>query len=79
LVKQIYSEGQVSDSPLRFSAKRFSLRPYSYHSPANETQTMGKGDRKSKRGKIWRGSFGKKRPKDQGQKKVIQAAAAKPA
>ncbi len=24
---------------------------------------MGKGDRKSKRGKIWRGSHGKKRPK----------------
>ncbi|MCB2169055.1 MAG: 30S ribosomal protein THX [Deltaproteobacteria bacterium] len=24
---------------------------------------MGKGDRRSKRGKIWRGSNGKKRPK----------------
>ena len=24
---------------------------------------MGKGDRKSKRGKIWRGSYGKSRPK----------------
>lgn len=24
---------------------------------------MGKGDRKSKRGKIWRGSHGKTRPK----------------
>lgn len=23
---------------------------------------MGKGDRKSRRGKIWRGSFGKRRP-----------------
>ncbi|MBK7251537.1 MAG: 30S ribosomal protein THX [Gammaproteobacteria bacterium] len=25
---------------------------------------MGKGDRKSRRGKIYRGSFGKTRPKD---------------
>lgn len=24
---------------------------------------MGKGDKKSKRGKIWRGSFGNSRPK----------------
>lgn len=24
---------------------------------------MGKGDKKSKRGKIWRGSYGKTRPK----------------
>ena len=24
---------------------------------------MGKGDRRTKRGKIWRGSFGKSRPK----------------
>ncbi len=24
---------------------------------------MGKGDRKSKRGKIWRGTHGKRRPK----------------
>ncbi|MBN2736721.1 MAG: 30S ribosomal protein THX [Spirochaetales bacterium] len=26
---------------------------------------MGKGDRRSKRGKIWRNSFGKTRPKKQ--------------
>lgn len=25
---------------------------------------MGKGDRRSKRGKIWRGTNGKKRPKE---------------
>jgi 30S ribosomal protein S31 len=24
---------------------------------------MGKGDQRSRRGKIWRGTFGKKRPK----------------
>jgi 30S ribosomal protein S31 len=24
---------------------------------------MGKGDKKSRRGKIWRGTFGKRRPK----------------
>lgn len=30
---------------------------------------MGKGDRKSKRGKIYRGSFGKTRTKDPAKKK----------
>jgi 30S ribosomal protein S31 len=31
---------------------------------------MGKGDRKTRRGKIWRGSFGKTRPKGSGKKKT---------
>ncbi len=33
---------------------------------------MGKGDRKTRRGKIYRGSFGKSRPKDpsKGKKKT---------
>ncbi len=29
---------------------------------------MGKGDRKTRRGKIYRGSFGKSRPKDPSKK-----------
>ncbi|HJZ79679.1 MAG TPA: 30S ribosomal protein THX [Pyrinomonadaceae bacterium] len=32
---------------------------------------MGKGDQRSRRGKIWRGTFGKRRPK-----KIRHAAAA---
>jgi len=28
-----------------------------------EGSTMGKGDRRSRRGKIWRGTTGKRRPK----------------
>lgn len=39
---------------------------------------MGKGDRKTRRGKIYRGSFGKTRPKDPA-KQTKQKAAAKPA
>jgi 30S ribosomal protein S31 len=35
---------------------------------------LGKGDRKTRRGKIYRGSFGKSRPKDPAKK---PAAAAK--
>jgi len=31
---------------------------------------MGKGDRKSKRGKVWRGTTGKRRPKAAVLKKV---------
>jgi 30S ribosomal protein S31 len=31
---------------------------------------MGKGDRKSTKGKIWRGSYGKSRPKTKNVKKV---------
>ncbi|MGH7751567.1 MAG: 30S ribosomal protein THX [Gemmatimonadales bacterium] len=34
---------------------------------------MGKGDKKSRRGKLWRGSFGKRRPRKK--KKKQQAAA----
>jgi 30S ribosomal protein S31 len=38
---------------------------------------MGKGDQRSRRGKIYRGSFGKSRPKDPAkrQKKAKRAAA----
>jgi 30S ribosomal protein S31 len=34
---------------------------------------VGKGDRKTRRGKIYRGSFGKSRPKDPGAKKRAAA------
>jgi 30S ribosomal protein S31 len=38
---------------------------------------VGKGDRKTRRGKIYRGSFGKSRPKDptKGKKKVAAKSA----
>ena len=39
---------------------------------------MGKGDRRSKRGKIFRGTYGKKRPKPQEERKKAKAAAAAP-
>ncbi|MGA2023897.1 MAG: 30S ribosomal protein THX [Steroidobacteraceae bacterium] len=32
---------------------------------------MGKGDRKTRRGKIYRGSFGKSRPKDPDKNKPV--------
>ena len=34
---------------------------------------MGKGDRKTRRGKIYAGSFGKSRPKDPAKKKAATA------
>ena len=34
---------------------------------------MGKGDRKTRRGKIYNGSFGKTRPKDPAAKKKVAA------
>jgi 30S ribosomal protein S31 len=40
---------------------------------------MGKGDRRSKRGKVFRGTFGKKRPKTKSGAKAKPAAAAAPA
>jgi 30S ribosomal protein S31 len=42
---------------------------------------VGKGDRRTRRGKIYAGSFGKLRPKDpsRGKKPVATAATAKPA
>jgi 30S ribosomal protein S31 len=36
---------------------------------------VGKGDRKTRRGKIYRGSFGKTRPKDPAAKKKAAAKA----
>jgi 30S ribosomal protein S31 len=38
---------------------------------------MGKGDIKSRRGKIYRGSFGKSRPKDPAARKKAAAKTAK--
>jgi 30S ribosomal protein S31 len=39
---------------------------------------MGKGDKKSKKGKIAMGSYGKKRPRNVKKHKPVEAAAAKP-
>ena len=39
---------------------------------------MGKGDRRSRRGKIYNGSFGKSRPKKPGEKKAAAPAASAP-
>ena len=33
---------------------------------------MGKGDKKTRRGKIWRSSYGKKRPHDETEKKTTK-------
>ena len=38
---------------------------------------MGKGDRKSKRGKIWRGTTGKRRPNTQKLRKLKKGKAQK--
>jgi 30S ribosomal protein S31 len=40
---------------------------------------MGKGDQRSKRGKIWRGTFGKRRPKKKNVTKAQTQPAAPPA
>ena len=40
---------------------------------------MGKGDQRSKRGKIWRGTFGKRRPKKKNITKAQNQNAAPPA
>jgi 30S ribosomal protein S31 len=40
---------------------------------------VGKGDRRTRRGKIYNGSFGKSRPKDPDAKKKAASAAAAPA
>jgi 30S ribosomal protein S31 len=37
---------------------------------------MGKGDQRSRRGKIWRGTFGKRRPKKSNPGKPLAAAPA---
>jgi 30S ribosomal protein S31 len=49
------------------------LRALSSSSPT-EPNCMGKGDRKTRRGKIYRGSFGKSRPKDPAKQRKKAAA-----
>jgi len=39
--------------------------------------SMGKGDKKTRRGKIWRGTFGKRRPRARNEKPAAKAPAAK--
>lgn len=51
------------------------LRPAFF--PQSEHLLMGKGDIKSRRGKIYRGSFGKSRPKDPARKKAAAKTAKK--
>ncbi len=41
---------------------------------AEQEQDVGKGDRKTRRGKIYRGSFGKSRPKDPAGKRAAAKA-----
>jgi len=36
---------------------------------------MGRGDKKSRRGKIWRGTFGKRRPRLRNEKPAAKPAA----
>ena len=55
--------------PIRRGSGRHS-RPYFFWS-----ETMGKGDRRTKRGKLFRGTFGKRRPKPQKVRKKAKAAA----
>jgi 30S ribosomal protein S31 len=38
---------------------------------------MGKGDKKSRRGKIWRGTFGKRRPRARNEKPAAGKTAAR--
>ena len=38
---------------------------------------MGKGDTKTRRGKIWRGTFGKRRPRARNEKPAPKPGAAK--
>ena len=37
---------------------------------------MGRGDKKSRQGKIWRGSYGKRRPKGKGRKSRVREGSA---
>ena len=50
------------------------LRPLIFSS-TGVGHLMGKGDKRSRRGKIYRGSFGKTRPKDPASRKTKKAAA----
>jgi 30S ribosomal protein S31 len=50
---------------------------FSLASTHQELSFMGKGDHRTRRGKIYQGSFGKSRPKDPAKQKKKAAKAAK--
>jgi 30S ribosomal protein S31 len=64
----------VNPEPL--SAPAFSNRLRA-HIRSVGVEFMGKGDPRSRRGKIYQGSFGKTRPKDPSKKKKAAAKSAK--
>jgi ribosomal small subunit protein bTHX len=48
-----------------------------FHCFSQESLRMGKGDQRTRRGKIYRGSFGKSRAKDPAKQRKKAASAAK--
>lgn len=69
------AEGVEFDAAGHASLRRFQWRPRPHSS--TKGRTMGKGDKKSRKGKIWRGSFGKRRPAKKNRKKPNRPAEAK--
>jgi len=39
---------------------------------------MGRGDKKTRRGKIWRGTYGKRRPRPRNEKRSVAKSASSP-
>jgi len=56
------------------SGPAFSPKLRAHRSTSIGVEFMGKGDPRSRRGKIYQGSFGKTRPKDPAKKKKRAAA-----
>jgi len=52
------------------------LQPLISNTAISESNGMGKGDRRTRRGKIYRGTFGKSRPKSPAKKKKKAATTA---
>ncbi|MEX1138157.1 MAG: 30S ribosomal protein THX [Bacteroidota bacterium] len=63
------SIGNVENTDIRH------LSPITYYlsSFVQQEHSMGKGDRRSRKSKIWRGTFGKTRPRHRRKKKTQKA------
>ena len=72
--RMLEAEGVTFDFAGRTSLRRFQWKPRTHSS--TKGQTVGKGDRKTRKGKTWRGSFGNRRPRKKNRKRPVKAAEA---
>jgi ribosomal small subunit protein bTHX len=64
----------IEQFPPADSSERFTLRLIYFFNPSLKGQSMGRGDKRTRKGKIFRSSYGKTRPHDPNKKEAAAPA-----